>query len=318
MSGYTGVRPELEEGKTRHVAYYAGQRIASQSTEWLAKKSLQSHTEALANAASSNSGVAIEKLPEFSINARFDFLTQAVEMVAQKKIASALVTGEGGLGKTYTVNKTLASLGMSPFDQTADVIEEEGDEDAEEDDDVQVKTPCPDNQYVVVKGYSTARALFDTLKQYCSNIIIFDDCDSVFKDKNGVNILKGALDSYDKRFVSWNTSTGTDIFEFTGSIIFISNLSRSSIDQAIRTRAFCVDLEMTTDQKIERMEVIAKNPEFMPDIQISVKMEALALLKNKRNVAHNMSMRTLIQVAKVATGGGKWQEFATYLVTNGD
>jgi hypothetical protein len=53
-----------------------------------------------------------EKVERFGINERFDFMTDFVNMVSDRTSASLLVTGEGGLGKTYTVMKSLKDAGM--------------------------------------------------------------------------------------------------------------------------------------------------------------------------------------------------------------
>jgi hypothetical protein len=43
----------------------------------------------------------------FSVNERFDFLESFVTGVAKRRYPSLIVTGAGGLGKTFTVNKAL-------------------------------------------------------------------------------------------------------------------------------------------------------------------------------------------------------------------
>ena len=48
-----------------------------------------------------------EKSERFDINTRFGFVEKLVTMVASGVQPSAVITGEGGLGKTYTVTKTL-------------------------------------------------------------------------------------------------------------------------------------------------------------------------------------------------------------------
>ena len=62
------------------------------------------------------------------------------------------------------------------------------------------------HEFVHFKGRATAAGLFVTLYENCDKIIILDDCDSVFKDADAVNILKGALDSYDTRNISYITT----------------------------------------------------------------------------------------------------------------
>lgn len=48
-------------------------------------------------------------MPEFNINERFDFLQDLTSMVVCGVTPSLIVTGEGGLGKTHTVNSTMTS-----------------------------------------------------------------------------------------------------------------------------------------------------------------------------------------------------------------
>ena len=251
-----------------------------------------------------------ENVEKFGINERFDFLTDFVNMVGDRTCPSLVVTGEGGLGKTFTVNQALRAAGlksasdMPPGWQTDDAL-----------------TEAQSRQvYSVVKGYSTAKGLYRTLYENRNRLVIFDDCDSVLKDPVALNVLKGALDSYEKRIISWNAeSFGDDdlprSFEFRGGVIFISNLPIFKIDQAIRSRCICVDLSMTTAQKIERMGAIIKGGEFLPDYELVVKQKALAFLDSMKDEAKELSLRTLIAVTKVAARGGSWERRAEYLLT---
>ena len=52
------------------------------------------------------------KSDKFNINERFEFVENLVQMIASNLTPSAVITGEGGLGKTYTVNKTLVASGL--------------------------------------------------------------------------------------------------------------------------------------------------------------------------------------------------------------
>ena len=250
-----------------------------------------------------------EKVDRFGINERFNFMTDFVNMVADRTSASLLVTGEGGLGKTYTVNKALKDAGLQ---NTGDMIGFGSDDTLMEEQSKKV--------YTVVKGYSTAKGLYRTLYENRNRIVIFDDCDSVLRDPVALNLLKGALDSYDKRVISWNAeSFGDDdlprSFEFKGGVIFISNLPIFKIDQAVRSRAICVDLSMTITQKIERMGAIIQGDEFLPDYTMDTKKEALKLLDKMKDESKEISFRTLIAVTKVAGRGGQWERRAEYLLT---
>lgn len=245
----------------------------------------------------------------FGINERFDFLSDFVNMVADRTCASLIITGEGGLGKTYTVNRTLARAGLT---NAADAI-------GLSSDNVLVESQSR-KVYSVIKGFSTPKGLYRTLYENRNRIIVFDDCDSVLKDPVALNLLKGALDSYDKRIISWNAeSFGDDdlprSFEFKGGVIFISNLPLFKIDQAIRSRAICVDLSMNVAQKIERMRALIMTEEFLPEYSLETKQSALSFLDKMKEEAKELSLRTLISVTKVAARGDGWERRAEYLLT---
>ena len=253
---------------------------------------------------------AVESSPEesqneFPINQRFGFVTDLVTMVATKATPSTIITGEGGLGKTYTVLESLRAAGLkdiSEFEVGAVV--------------------ATGKSFRVVKGYSTAKGLYRTLYENSNSILVFDDCDSILRDPEALNILKGALDSFDKRYISWNTSRDSEdlprSFCFNGGVIFISNMPMHKIDQAIRSRSMCVDLSMTVEQKLERMDVIIESIDFLPHVELLMKREALSCVREFKSKAREISLRTLISVAKIrATDKGNWKDLAQYMLLQG-
>jgi len=258
---------------------------------------------------------------KFGINDRFAFLEDFVKMVADKTSPSLVVTGEGGLGKTFVVNKTLRAAGLANMQDLLSFQEDEAQE-GEEPKATTFSRGENEKQYTVVKGYSTAKGLFRTLYENRHRIVVFDDCDSVLENSTAVNLLKAALDSYDRRIITWNSESfgGDDdlprSFEFTGGVIFISNRPIFKIDQAIRSRAICVDLSMTASQKIERMGTIIKAEEFMPQYDMEIKENALKFLDKMKNKAGDLNLRTLISVTRVAARGGEWENRAEYLLTS--
>ena len=241
---------------------------------------------------------------QFAINDRFTFTDQLVKMVAKGQTASCVVTGEGGLGKSFTVMKALRDAGLRDVSELpiGEVIPPRG---------------C----FRVVKGFSTAKGLYRILFENQNSIIVFDDCDSILKDPDALNLLKGALDSYDKRYITWNTSINDDglprSFEFKGGVVFVSNMAADKISQAIRSRAMNVDLSMTTDQKIERMETIMRSDEFMYDVPMPFKIESLELIRKNKDTASEISLRTLINVTKIRnSGNSNWESLAKYMLVN--
>ena len=242
---------------------------------------------------------------KFGINARFGFVEKLVSMVAAGVQPSAVITGEGGLGKTFTVTKTLDAAGFKDISDLAEF---------------QVgSTIRKSKSFTMVKGYSTAKGLYRTLFENNHSIVVFDDCDAVLKDPVALNLLKGALDSYGKRIISWNADMKDDdlprSFNFEGRIIFISNMDQDKIDQAIRSRSMMIDLSMTLDQKIDRMEYIANTAEFLPEYDAKIKTDALALIRELKDDAKEISLRTLIAVSKIRASNKDWKDLATYMLT---
>ena len=247
-----------------------------------------------------------ERDAKFGINTRFNFVEKLVNMVAAGVQPSAVITGEGGLGKTFTVTKTLESAGFKDISDLAEF---------------QVGSIINTRKcFTMVKGYSTAKGLYRTLFENNKSIIVFDDCDAVLKDPVALNLLKGALDSYGKRIISWNADMRDDdlprSFNFEGRVIFISNMTQDSIDQAIRSRSMLIDLSMTADQKIDRMEHIAKSDSFLPEYNANIKADALKLIRELKDVAKEINLRTLISVSKVRAANPKdYREMCEYMLT---
>lgn len=255
-----------------------------------------------------NATIPMKSNPEFSITQRFDFVEKMIGMVAKKTIVSAIITGQGGLGKTHTVLKSLNDAGLKDITDLASF---------------EVDTRIHGSKsFRVIKGFSTAKGLYRSLYEGNGATLVFDDCDSVLKDPVALNLLKGALDSYGERYISWNADIRDDdlprSFKFTGSVIFISNKDLSSIDQAIKTRAMCVDVSMNEEQKLERMETIIESPEFMAGYSYSHKVDALDFIRGIVNQIQNLSLRSLISVIKIrAEGDRDWQNLAKYVLTQG-
>jgi hypothetical protein len=302
------VTATLDQSSLKWITFINNKRIASTSKWYVADRARQMGAEVtFSGDVNESAKVAAEKISEseFTINQRFGFVERLVKMVADGVQPSAVITGQGGLGKSHTVLNTLKNSG---YHNAADV-----------DDSAMSFLWRKSKMYTIIKGYSTAKGLYRTLYENNNSVIIFDDCDSVMKDPVALNLLKGALDSYGKRTISWNAEMRDDdlprMFDFTGRVIFISNMSQNQIDQAIRTRSMMIDLTMTVEQKIERMGFIASSDDFMPEYSADVKKDALAFIKQNQNRVKELSLRTLITVCKIRASNTDWQPLATYILT---
>lgn len=248
--------------------------------------------------------IVIENRISFDINKRFEFVKKLVKMVASGIQASAIITGEGGVGKTFTVTKTLEEMGYKNICALSDSTFDSTD---------------MDKYFITVKGHSTAKGLYRTLFENRKAVVVFDDCDSVLKDPISLNILKSALDSYNKRTISWNADMRDDdlprSFNFEGGVIFISNIEQHKIAQSIKSRSMMIDLSMTIDQKIERMEFMVKTNEFLPKYSNAIKKDALNLIRDIKDDIKEINLRTLITVCKVRASNTDYKELAIYMLT---
>jgi hypothetical protein len=213
----------------------------------------------------------MDKIPttEFSVEERFQFMENYVQLVAKNEHNSLIISGDSGLGKSWRVMRVINSYNDLP--------------------------------YFLVKGFATARALYDTLYRHKNKLIVFDDCDSILEDKVAVNILKGALDSYEKRTISWlSKSADKSIplqFDFNGRIIFISNKPLETFDKAIMSRSLSINVFMTKDEKIDEIIRLSMTNEYLPNITKGIKYNvALELVPYMDK--ESVNLRTLEKAIK--------------------
>ncbi len=212
----------------------------------------------------------------------FKNIERLTKMVGRGLQPSLVITGSAGTGKTHIVKSTLEEMGLKES-----------------------------TDFVHFKGRATPAGLFVTLYENNDKIIVLDDCDSVFKDDDAVNILKGALDSYDTRKISYISTKslkdefGSEVprhFEFSGRIIFISNINQSKLDEAIRSRSFVADVDLTNDQMFERIEQLMEKMESR--VPAAAKAQALELMKElDKEYEIEINLRSFIKAARICAMG---------------
>ena len=214
----------------------------------------------------------VKKVPFCTVAETFESIESLVTMVAKGSSPSMMVTGTAGIGKSYLVTETLGKCGVD---------------------------------FVSVKGHSSPLGLYTSLYEHNDQVIVFDDCDSIFQNPIAINILKAGLDSTGSRTISWNgrgineDSSGIpNDFVFTGRIIFISNLDQSKIDDAVKSRTLCINLALSRQDIIERMRELLKYIEA--DADIATKTDVLNFIEERMDEFENFNIRTLIKGVKVA------------------
>ena len=208
---------------------------------------------------------------------RFEDMEAYIDMVVFGNRPLALICGAPGVGKTYRISQLLKKAGK-----------------------------IHDDDLYIMKGKCTPTALFTTLFNYRKegDILFFDDCDSVFKDDDSVNLLKAAYDSSDERRVSWNVAhpipcpqeivdvTDPDelfydtvkgrwyypkTFIYEGHGIIATNYRAGQIDTAVRNRALICDLDFTVEEILGLIkEIVGKT---MTTFTEDVKEQTLGFLK---------------------------------------
>lgn len=199
---------------------------------------------------------------------RFDDMKSYIYNVVTGIRPLALLCGAPGVGKTFRVKQIVKGTGLK---QSQDTLT---------------------GDWLLLKGKSTPSNLYTALFNFKEKgqLIVFDDCDSIFKDDDAINLLKAAYDSDDERYVSWGTSTkipypdqdmaptvdGLEFdsikgkwyypkqFLYEGGGIVITNYRAGQIDTAVRNRALICDLDFTADEILNLIESIA--PKIMPGI----------------------------------------------------
>tara|TARA_R110000751_G_scaffold38549_2_gene92487 strand:- start:502 stop:1860 length:1359 start_codon:yes stop_codon:yes gene_type:complete len=209
--------------------------------------------------------------------------------VAAGAFNSLFISGRAGTGKTYNVERAMHDEGLR-----------EGED------------------WIKISGALSTIIMYKQLFEYRDKVLVFDDCDAVFSNEDGRNILKAALDTKKIRNISYmkkmkmlfdpkdfeNDPEGElnalesgqipNRFGFAGRVIFISNLDKNKADPdgAIRSRSILVDINPEDATLMERMRVLL--PHLEPrDMPMSQKEEIYEFMKDAKSV----SMRTFVKAA---------------------
>jgi hypothetical protein len=241
------------------------------------------------------------------IGERFDILDQMTKATIAGDVRAMIVVGPPGVGKSYGVEKQLEHSGL--FDKLSGR---------------RVK-------YEVIKGAMTPIGLYCTLYKHSdkNNVLVFDDCDSVFQDDLSLNILKAALDSGKKRRIYWNSDSAMlrregvpDMFDFKGSCIFITNLQFQNLKskklqdhlEALQSRCHFLDLTLNTMRdRFLRIKQIYLKGELFADYDFSPEKgdEIIGFMEANQTRLREMSLRMALKIADLTkVSSDNWKALA--------
>jgi hypothetical protein len=242
------------------------------------------------------------------IEQRFEILQQMTRATISGDVRAMIVVGPPGVGKSYGVEYELEKAGL--FDRISNK---------------KIK-------YEIVKGAMTPIGLYCTLYRHSdsNNVLVFDDCDSVFQDELALNILKAALDSGKKRKIHWNSDSAMlrregvpDVFDFKGGCIFITNLKFDNLKskkmqdhlEALQSRCHFLDLTLNTMRdKFLRIKQIFRQGQLFKDYDFTPEQgeEILAFMDANQNKLREMSLRMALKLADLTkVSQDNWKALAS-------
>jgi hypothetical protein len=227
------------------------------------------------------------------INDRFGALERMADATGTGLVKAFIIAGPGGLGKSFAVEQMLK----------------------------QRKDEDPNFKYDYIKGAITLPGLFISAYRHKEpgQVIVFDDCDSVFADDDLLNVLKAMLDSKKKRTISyrkqakWMEEEGIEpTFDYEGSVIFLTNKDfdkvierggpRAAHFQALRDRCLYLNLTIrsVSDFMVRIKQVVYEKrmlDEFnFTDAEVAEIMDFVSV--NRHRFTH-LSCRLVLQLAEL-------------------
>ena len=240
---------------------------------------------------------------------RFSILDEMSKACISGDIRAMIVAGPPGVGKSHGVETQMEKASM--FDKIAG----------------------KKLRFNVIKGAMTALGLYAQLYKYSDNknVLIFDDCDSVFADELALNILKAALDSGKTRKICWNSDSRLlreegipNEFKFNGSAIFITNLKFDNVKskklqdhlEALQSRCHFLDLTINSERdKMLRIKQVHRDADgglFKDyDFEECTQDEILDFMWENHGKLRELSLRMCLKIADlVKISPANWKNLA--------
>jgi hypothetical protein len=239
---------------------------------------------------------------------RFDILNEMTRAVKMGNVRAMIVSGAPGVGKSFGVEQVLSRHDLFPA----------------------VADNSKLKKYEIVKGAMSAIGLYKKLYEFSDKkcILVFDDCDSILLDDIALNILKAALDTSERRVISWNTDSRSlqaegvpNSFEFKGGAIFITNINFQNIKSkklqdhlaALESRCHYIDLTIHSqrDKMLRIRQIVGDGMLDSYDFTEQDAAELVEFIDQNKNRLRELSLRTVLKAADLKKSfPERWQRVA--------
>jgi hypothetical protein len=193
-----------------------------------------------------------------------------IEMVCANLSNFCIISGAGGLAKTWSSQAILKNKGVD---------------------------------YAYLNSFTSPLELYNFFYDNKGRVILIDDCEGIWENKSIISILKNATELNGKRTISWNSSTSklegrSSTTPFEGRIILLTNQlpnqEKNPHVQALLSRAFFCKLKFNHTEKIDVLREVSKKDY----IGISAEERKTIMEFIERNTSEatkDLSIRSLIK-----------------------
>lgn len=226
---------------------------------------------------------------------KFEFLKGTIKQMYKGTINSIFVYGNPGTGKSFDVINTLNNLNA---------------------------------EYKLYKG-NVIKGTDDLFRLIYNNrgdeknnkILVFDDGDKAIQNTD-INIWKTILENVKEREITYvdvkrnknrNMSDIPPVFSFYSSVIFISNSPK--LNSAIASRSVVLNMKLSNEETLNKVESTLK--EFLPDIDIKIKREAIEYAREISNGIKNVDYRSVEKIIIARQINPKdWKKYSLWMLSS--
>ena len=226
---------------------------------------------------------------------KFQFLKGTIKQMYKGTINSIFVYGNPGTGKSFDVINTLEDLNADYKLYKGNVIK------------------STDDLFRIIYN--------NRGDEKNSKILVFDDGDKAIQNTD-VNIWKTILENIKEREITYldvkrnknkNMADIPPVFSFYSSVIFISNSTK--LNSAIASRSVVLNMKLSNEETLNKIDSTIKD--FLPDVDIKIKKEALEYAREISNGIKNVDYRSVEKIIIARQINPKdWKKYSIWMLSS--